>query len=62
MQGHKSDPRIVNSPKGMASNPDPNLKTNWWWQHWGRNIYFAGAGSSKDIKYGDVLDSSNKEE
>jgi hypothetical protein len=57
----KGKPRMVMFPKGVAAKPDPKFKDKLVVvQYLGRQIYRASDGSSKDIKYGDVLDITGK--
>ncbi len=53
----KGKPRAVAFPKGTAAKPDSKYRDKLVvTQYLGRQIYMAADGSSKDIKYGDVLD------
>lgn len=57
----KGKPRTVEFPKGSAAKPDPKFKDKLVvTQYLGRQIYKTGDGSSKDIKYGDVVDIKGK--
>jgi hypothetical protein len=57
----KEKPRMVSFPKGTKDKPDPKFKDKLVvTEYLGRQIYMASDGSTKDIKYGDVLDISGK--
>ena len=57
----KGKPRIVAFPKGSESKPDPKYKDKLVVvQYLGRQIYMTSDGETRDIKYGDVLDSKGK--
>jgi len=54
-------PRTVAFPKGTAAKPDPAYKDKLVVQQYlGRQIYIMADGSSKDIRYGDVLEIKGK--
>jgi len=54
-------PRAVVFPKGSAAKPDAKYKDKLVVvKYLGRQIYMTADGDSKDIKYGDVLDSKGK--
>jgi hypothetical protein len=53
--------RTVAFPKGTAEKPDPKYKDKLVvTKYLGRQIFMTADGDSKDIKYGDVLDSKGK--
>jgi hypothetical protein len=57
----KGKPKVVNFPKGTANKPDAAFKDKLVvLQYLGRQVYIMASGESKDIKYGDVLDSKGK--
>ncbi len=57
----KEKPRTVSFPKGTKDKPDPKFKDKLVvTQYLGRQIYMTSDGSTKDIKYGDVLDIAGK--
>jgi len=57
----KEKSRSVSFPKGSADKPDGKYKDKLVvTQYLGRQIYMAPDGTSKDIKYGDVLEQSAK--
>ncbi|MGO8693679.1 MAG: hypothetical protein ACLQMF_08430 [Rectinemataceae bacterium] len=57
----KEKPRMVRFPKGTAGAPDPRFSDKLVvTQYLGRQIYINSDGDRKDIKYGDVLDSTGK--
>jgi hypothetical protein len=57
----KEKPRVVSFPKGTKDKPDPKFKDKLVvTEYLGRQIYMTSDGSTKDIKYGDVLDITGK--
>jgi hypothetical protein len=57
----KQKPRAVSFPKGTKDKPDPKFKDKLVvTEYLGRQIYMTSDGSTKDIKYGDVLDATGK--
>jgi hypothetical protein len=57
----KEKPKPVAFPKGTKDKPDPKFKDKLVvTEYLGRQIYMASDGSTRDIKYGDVLDSTGK--
>ena len=57
----KEKPRMVSFPKGTQAKPDAKFKDKLVvTQYLGRQIYMTSDGSTKDIKYGDVLDITGK--
>ncbi len=57
----KLKPRTVAFPRGSAGKPDGRYKDKLVvLEYLGRQIYLAADGSSKDVKYGDVLDAKGK--
>ncbi len=57
----KQKPKAVSFPKGTKDKPDPKFADKLVvTQYLGRQIYMTSDGSTKDIKYGDVLDISGK--
>jgi hypothetical protein len=57
----KEKPRTVGFPKGTKDKPDPKFKDKLVViEYLGRQIYMTSDGSTKDIKYGDVLDITGK--
>jgi hypothetical protein len=57
----KGKPRLVAFPKAAAGKADAKYKDKLVvTQYLGRQIYFTADGDSRDIKYGDVLDSKGK--
>jgi hypothetical protein len=57
----KAKPRTVSFPKGTQAKPDPKFKDKLVvTEYLGRQIYIASDGSTKDIKYGDILDITGK--
>jgi hypothetical protein len=57
----KQKPKLVAFPKGTQAKPDPKFKDKLVvTEYLGRQIYMTPDGSTKDIKYGDVLDITGK--
>jgi hypothetical protein len=57
----KEKPRVVSFPKGTKDKPDPKFKDKLVvTEYLGRQIYMTSDGSTKDIKYGDMLDITGK--
>jgi hypothetical protein len=57
----KGKARSVAFPSGAANRPDPKFKDKLVvTEYLGRQIYMTSDGSTRDIKYGDVLDTSGK--
>ena len=57
----KEKPKLVVFPKGTKDKPDPKLKDKLVVTGYlGRQIYMTSDGSTRDIKYGDVLDITGK--
>jgi hypothetical protein len=53
----KEKPRAVSFPKASSGKPDPKYKDKLVvTEYLGRQIYMTSDGSTRDIKYGDVLD------
>ena len=57
----KEKPKLVVFPKGTKDKPDPKFKDKLVvTEYLGRQIYMTSDGSTRDIKYGDVLDITGK--
>ncbi len=57
----KGSPRTVSFPSGTRSRPDPKFQDKLVvTQYLGRQIYMTSNGSTRDIKYGDVLELGGK--
>jgi hypothetical protein len=57
----KATSRTVSFPKATGSDPDPKFKDKLVVvQYLGRQVYINAKGDRKDIKYGDVMDSTGK--
>jgi len=57
----KQKPKVVAFPKGTKDKPDPKFKDKLVvTEYLGRQIYMTSDGSTRDIKYGDVLDITGK--